>query len=110
MSPTSTAGSPIRYPGVRKAGPMRAAEAVADFEKASAHAGDAEDGQGVPSRRVQSLTASEQRDVLWLSPCWRGAGGLACLRGWDRSVAIPSMPSRFAVAHRASIDRMSPPR
>ena len=35
---------------------------------------------------------------------------MACLRIRNRSVAIPSMPGRFAVALRASIDRMSSPR
>lgn len=58
---------------------MRSVEAVADFEKAG----------------VRSLTASsEQLEVLLPSPCWRGAAGMACLRGWDRSATIPSMPSR----------------
>jgi hypothetical protein len=72
---------------------MRAAEAVADFEKASAHAGDAEDGQGVPSRRVQSLTASEQSDVLWLSPGGEPAAWRAC---GDGTGASPSRQCQAA--------------
>lgn len=78
-NPTLTAGSPIRYRGARKASLMRSVEAVVDLEKAG----------------VRSFTASaEQLEVLLLSPCCRGAAGMACLRGWDRNATIPSMPSR----------------
>lgn len=39
------------------------------------------------------------------------SGGKAfLLRTGGRSAAIPSRPSRFAVALRASLDRMPPPR
>lgn len=56
--------------------------------------------------------ASQHRSSLRFHcyPLAGGSGGMACLQGWDRSATIPLMPSRFAVALRASIDRMSPPR
>lgn len=56
---------------------MRSVEAVADPEQASTHAGDDEDGN------------------LYCYPLAGGSGGMARLRVWDRSAAIPSMPSRF---------------
>ena len=94
-NPTSTAGSPIRYRGVRKASSMRSVNAVADFEKAG----------------VRSLTASSERlEVLLLSL----AGGER--RAWpacgDGTAAPPSRQCQaaLAVALCASIDRMSPPR
>ena len=87
-NPTSTAGSPIRSRGVRKASSMRSVEAVADFEN---------DG-------VRKLTASsEQLEVLLLSPCWRGSGGhgLLARMGPERHHPVNAKPLsrwRFAPA------------
>lgn len=42
--------------------------------------------------------------------CRALARGRRCLLIWDRTAAIPSMPSRCAAALPASLERMPPPR
>jgi len=92
-NPTSTAGSPIRYRGVRKASSMRSVNALQT------------------SRRLASARSQHHRSGLrfYCCPGWRGAAAWpACGMGPQRRHPVNASRSRVALC--ASIDRMSPPR